>query len=183
MSPARRPGRSLLAAGTLVCGALTLAVSVVDPLGAQQPERRTLQGERVAIYNLVGALRAEPTTGSEVVVEITRRGADADRIVIERLQRGGAEVLALAYPGDRIRYRGSGFRQNTAMSVREDGTFGGGMGGGGRRVRIGGDDGLDASADLRVFVPRGQRIALHLGLGNVTVANVNGDILVDVGAA
>ena len=47
-------------------------------------------------------------------------------------------------------------------------------------VRISRDRGdLRAHADLKVRVPAGSRVELHLAVGKVSVANVNGEILID----
>jgi DUF4097 and DUF4098 domain-containing protein YvlB len=43
--------------------------------------------------------------------------------------------------------------------------------------------GLDAHADLRVAVPAGQRLRLHLAVGPVTVTNVNGDLWIDASSS
>ena len=53
-------------------------------LAAQQPERITLDGREVAIYNLVGKLRVEGGTGDRVVVEVIRGGKDAGRLSSRR---------------------------------------------------------------------------------------------------
>ena len=53
------------------------------PSEAQQLERYTLQGDHVAIYNLVGTVRLEPGEG-DVSVQVTRGGADAARLEVAR---------------------------------------------------------------------------------------------------
>ena len=53
-----------------------------------------------------------------------------------------------------------------------------------RRVEVRSDgNGLEAWADLKIAIPRGQKAAIHLGVGAVTVANVDGELLVDCAAA
>jgi hypothetical protein len=183
MSPGRALGAFAVAAGTLAAAA--------HQADAQETERRTLSGRDVAIYNLAGSIRAEAGSGSQVVVEVARRGPDASRLRIESGEVGGRETLRVIYPADRVLFRdaprgrgvfGSGSR--TTLTVRDDGTFGDDRGRGGHRVEIvGRGDGLEASADVRLLVPRDARIALHLGVGEATVTNVNGEIVVDVAAA
>lgn len=154
--------------------------------GAQSPERFVLRGDRVAVYNLVGTVSLEAGSGADVVVEVTRRGADGDRLRVETGPVGGRETLRVIYPDDRIHYEEMGSRSRTEMSVTEEGTWGGDVRGrlGARRVRISGDgEGLDANADVRVLVPRGARIAAFLGVGAATADNVDGDIVIDVSAA
>lgn len=162
-----------------------LAIALPDTASAQA-EQRTVRGAHVAIYNLAGRLRAMPGAGDAVIIEITRGGANRDQLRIESGTVNGRETLRVVYPSDRIVYRDLRNRSRVSMRVREDGTFGDG---GWRRdsrdeVEIrGGGSGLDAFADLVVRVPRGQRIDLFLGAGRVEVANVEGDLLVDVAAA
>lgn len=168
-----------------LAAALLLAALVSTPATtyAQQTEQRTIQGAKVAIHNLVGTIRAEAGTGSQVVVDITRNGPDAGQLRVHESSRDGTQILAIVFPGDRIIYPAMGRRSSTTTSVSADGTFGGGSRDR-RRVRVTGTgDGLEAHADLRVHVPRGQTISLHLGVGDVSVTNVEGNLMIDVMAA
>src|SRR3989454_11051031 len=79
---------------------------------AQQPERRTLAGDRVAIYNLAGVMRLERGTGSDVVVELTRGGRDAGKLQIATGPIRGRETLRIMYPDDEIVYRELGHDSN-----------------------------------------------------------------------
>src|SRR2546422_574200 len=89
---------------------------------AQQPERRTLAGGHVAIYNLAGVVRLERGTGSDVVVELTRGGPDAGKLQIATGPLRGRETLRVIYPNDEIVYRELGRGANTTLRVRDDGT-------------------------------------------------------------
>jgi lia operon protein LiaG len=169
---------------TLALALLTLAPST---LAAQQAERYTLEGDDVAIYNLAGSLTVEPGTGS-VAVELTRGGPDAARLRVERGELRGWETLRVLYPSQAVAYSGLEAGSSTTLKVREDGTFGDdddhddedGDQPRGRTVRITRDHGdLRAHADLKVEVPAGHQISFHLAVGRVSVANVNGEILVD----
>jgi lia operon protein LiaG len=178
---------------------MILAAATAAPAAAQQPERYALVGANVAVYNLAGAVRIEPGGGSEVVVELTRGGADAGVLEVDVGDVGGWQSLRVIYPSDRIVYPRMGIFSSTDMRVRTDGTFGSiGMPGAGdqrsetmafarergRHVRITGrGDGIEAYADMRVLVPQGQRIAVFLGVGHATVSNVDGALLVDVSSA
>jgi hypothetical protein len=172
---------------TLALALLTLAPS----LAAQQAERYTLEGDDIAIYNLAGALTVEPGTGS-VAVELTRGGPDAGRLQVERGELGGRETLRVVYPTQDLAYAGLESGSSTTLRVREDGTFGDDDHHDddnddddwdrprGRTVRITRDRGdLRAYADMRVRMPPGHRVAFHLAVGRVSVANVSGEILVD----
>jgi hypothetical protein len=172
---------------TLALALLTLAPSL---LAAQQAERYTLEGDDVAIYNLAGALTVEPGTG-RVTVELVRGGRDAARLKVERGELRGRETLRVVYPSQDVSYAGLEAGSSTTLKVREDGTFGGDgehhdydddddRSPRGRTVRISRDRGdLRAHADLKVRVPVGSRVAFHLAVGQVSIANVNGEIQVD----
>ena len=165
---------------------LTLAPSI---LAAQQVERYTLKGDDIAIYNLAGALTVEPGTGS-VSVELVRGGRDAARLRVERGELRDRETLRVVYPSREVAYAGLEEGASTTLKVRDDGTF---DDGGehhhydddddrprGRTVLISRDRGdLRAHADMKVRVPVGSRVEFHLAVGRVSIANVNGDILVD----
>ena len=172
---------------TLALALLTLAPS----LTAQQAERYTLEGDDIAIYNLAGALIVEPGSGS-VAVELTRGGPDAGRLQVERGELRGRETLRVVYPTQDLAYAGLESGSSTTLKVREDGTFGDGDHHDdddedddrdrprGRTVRITRDRGdLRGYADMKVRVPAGHRVEFHLAVGRVSVANVNGEILVD----
>jgi DUF4097 and DUF4098 domain-containing protein YvlB len=155
-----------------------------------QGTRYTLAGH-AAVYNIVGAVRVEAGGGSAVVVEVTRRGADAASLRVETGERRNRNTLRVVYPGDDIVYAPLGRNSETQMWVREDGTFGDGEGNGrrddrrsGRRIDITGDgEGTEASADLLIRVPAGGQLDVHLGVGKLTVSNVDGRLMLDVASA
>ncbi|HEX4600344.1 MAG TPA: DUF4097 family beta strand repeat-containing protein [Gemmatimonadales bacterium] len=171
----------------LILGAVPVIAS------AQQPERYVVSGDAVAVYNLAGVLRVEAGSGSDVVVEVTRGGADRARLRVETGPLRDRATLRVIYPGDDIVYRALGRGSNTTLDVRDDGTFNDDhdrRGGharrypAGRRVRISGsDDGLDAYADVHIAVPAGKRLEVYLGVGRAFVANVAGELRLDVAAA
>jgi lia operon protein LiaG len=170
---------------------VSLAALLAAPsLGLAQSPSHVLKGDSVAVYNLVGELRVEPASGRDVTVQVTRGGADANRLDVQSGPLHGRETLRIIYPEDVITLPNWGRGWNTTLRVRDDGTFGddgswrrGGRGGG-REVRITGRGrGLEAYADLRVSVPAGKRVALHLGVGKAFVSNVDGVILVQAASA
>lgn len=154
---------------------------------AAQTEQRSIRGSDVAIYNLAGRVRAVAGTGDAVSVEITRGGADASKLRIETGAIRGRETLRVIYPADRVVYGRENDRSRSSIYVRDDGTFSDGNwrdDSDHDRVDIRSyGPGLEAHADLVVRVPKGQKIALFLAVGRVDVANVEGDILVDVSSA
>ena len=154
---------------------------------AQTPERRTLSGNDVAVYNIAGIMRVEGGTGSEVAVEVTRGGSDASRLQLQTGAIRGRETLRVIYPDQRIVYRqgdSDRWRGRTTLHVDDDGTFGDDRSDNGRRVDVvSSGDGLDARADIRVIVPRGKRVSVYLGVGEAKIENVEGDLYVDVSSA
>ena len=171
--------------------ALAGLLSLPTALFAQQGERYTLDGDDLAVYNLAGALSVEPGTGP-LAVEVTRGGADAAKLRVEQGEVDDRETLRVLYPSDAIVYAGIERGSSTTLRVREDGTFGDNHYDDddhwrdrherreGRRVRISGDgSGLRAHADLKVKMPSGARLALYLAVGKVSIANVNGELVVD----
>jgi hypothetical protein len=172
---------------------LALVVAFVTMPAAAQTTRQVLKGDSVAVYNLVGELRVEAGSGSDVVVEIERGGADAAKLEVQSGPLRGRETLRIIYPDDVIVMPEWGRGWNTTLRVRDDGTFGeehgrherGGWFREGREVRITGRgrDGLEAYANLRVSVPAGKNIALYLGVGKAFISNVDGMIRVYVASA
>src|SRR5436190_1363162 len=172
---------------------LISSVALLTSRAAAQTSSHVLKGDSVAVYNLVGELRVEAGTGSDVVVEIQRRGADAAKLEVQTGPIRGRETLRVIYPDDVILMPDWGQGWNTTLRVRDDGTFGDdsdehrGWSHEGHEVRItgrrGARDGLEAYADVRVSVPKGKNVALNLGVGKAFVTNVEGTIRVSVASA
>lgn len=149
------------------------------------PERYTLVGREVAIYNVAGQVRLVAGTGREVVVDVTRRGRDAGAMHVAQGPIRGREALRVWMPAGRVVYPALGRWTRTTVRVRDDGTFGDGDGawrGRGVEIRASGD-GAEAWAELAVAVPVGQRVVVHLAAGEATAINVDGDLVLDVQAA
>ena len=170
--------------GPILLSALAL------PAAAQQPERYTLTGDEVAIYNLAGEVRVQPGPGPGVTAEVTRGGADAAKLKVLRSEVDGRNSLRLQYPSDRIQYSKLSEGSSTQLRVRDDGTFSDNDSDDdhhrneGKRVTIAaGGGGLDAHADLVVTVPRGKDVAIYLAVGKVTATNVEGDLKIDASNA
>jgi lia operon protein LiaG len=174
---------------------LPLVALWAAPLPAQAVSRHTLRGADVALYDLAGVVRLEPGSGDAVTVELTRGGADAAQLKVAEGDLHGRATLRVLYPGDRIRYPQMS-DGSTELTVRDDGTFGGHAhrhdhddddaddDGGGRRVRISsGGSGVEAWADLRVAVPAGRSLAVHLAVGKLTVTNVDGRLRLSAASA
>ncbi len=171
-----RPGRAAMIVAVA-------AASVLGPGDAACQEVFRLSGPEVAIYDLAGAVRLVPGVGPDVVVRVTRGGAEAGALRIEVGEVGGRNALRVLYPEDDIVYPALGDRSRTELRVADDGTFSDGRSRGGRRVTIrGGGGGLEAWADLVVEVPEGRRVETRLAVGRVDAEGVRGSLLVDTGA-
>jgi lia operon protein LiaG len=158
--------------------AVTASLALAVPVAAQ--ESYSVSGDHVAIYNLAGETEVVGTNGGAVQVRVTRGGADGSQLDVQVGPIAGRETLRVIYPSDRVHYEGRGWGGSTDLRVRADGTWGGN---GGDRVRVSSRrSGLDAHADLRVEVPRGQRIDLYLAVGRITASNVDGEIRLDTHA-
>ena len=163
---------------------LAVAVALLLPalLRAQSVERVVLDGRDVAIYNLAGRLDVQGGTGDKVIVEVARGGADGRSLTLEQGMARGRRTFRVRYPSDRIVYSAAGWHGRTTQTINDDGSFGDGDGSR-RRIEVMSDgDALDAHADLKVFIPRGATVALHLVVGLTTVDNVDGNVHVEVGA-
>ncbi len=165
-----------------ILAAAVVALAVSAPSLAAQ-DRHVLTGSAATIWNLAGEVRLVAGSGSDVVVEVTRGGKDGGQLDV--VASGGS--LRIRYPDEDIVYRPGGERRgnsSTTLRVREDGTFDGSWDGRGRRVRIRTNgSGTEAHADLRIHVPAGRRVEVHLALGEALVENVNGDIRLELHAA
>ena len=168
---------------------LTGCLLATTVLPAQQAERYTIAEDELAIYNLAGEVQVEAGTGGAITVQVTRGGADAAKLKVLGGERDGSETLRFVYPGDRIQYGPMSAGSSTQLRVKDDGTFGDshdreGRKQEGRQVTIAGSGGgLDAHANLRIGVPLGRRLDLHLAVGKVAVTNVNGELSIDVASA
>jgi lia operon protein LiaG len=168
----------------LVLGSLALAAG---PLAAQS---YSLSGDRVAVYNIAGAVTVTGGGSGAVKVQVDLQGADSRQLKVETGTIRGAETLRVIYPDEVIIYSALGRGSNTQMQIREDGTWGNF----GRekwnskderhRVTIrGSGSGVEAYADLSVTIPAGKTVGIFTGVGRVDVSNVDGDLMVDVGSA
>jgi hypothetical protein len=152
-----------------LAGAALLALSA--SAAAQQDfhwSQRLARGEEIRIKNVIGDVRAEPTTGSEVTVTAVRRGPNADRVRIEVVHREDAWVVCAIYPND-----GGGDDDGWVMRNDHD------------------DDGEPRDAcnprhmsvrrgspavDFTVHVPAGVPLAAATVSGNVRAADLRGAV-------
>lgn len=164
-------------AGTTIL-ALCFSAGFTAPHAAADPERHTLPGSEVAIYNLVGSVEIVPGTGASVIAEVDLQGPDAARLRIQKGTIRGRETLRVVYPGDRVRVPEFGSRTTSTIRVREDGTFSDG-GQNGRKVVLSGKDGVEARADIRILVPKGKKVAVKWGHGEGAITGVDAAVSLD----
>lgn len=164
--------------------AILMALAPAGTL-AQTPERFTVGGDRIAVYNLAGEVSVVPGNGSEVVVEVTRVGPDAAQLKVDTGPIRNMQALRIIYPEDRIIYRQRNWSGRTEFTIRDDGTFGGDNSErGSRRIQIrSSGEGLEAHANLRVMVPSGKRVSVNIGVGSLEASNVDGQIRLDAASA
>jgi lia operon protein LiaG len=173
----------------LAADAMLLAMVATAAEGpSATPERYTLEGGDVVIYDLAGKVRLGPGDGHQVVVLVSRGGRDASQMRIVTGPLAGAQTLRVMVPGTRVVYPELGYGGSTNFRVRGDGTFGNRdtkfSFGTYRNVTIAGSgSGTEAYADLRVEIPRGQHLTLHLAAGTAEATNVDGRIELDAEAA
>ncbi|HKQ19795.1 MAG TPA: DUF4097 family beta strand repeat-containing protein, partial [Candidatus Eisenbacteria bacterium] len=173
---------------------LTGTVVALALVGAAVPARaevvrHTLDGDQVAIHNLIGEFTVVPTQGSAVVAEVTLRGRDADRLEVREGLLRGKTTLRIIYPGNRIvlpeassegrSWKGWGHRWQSNFWVREDGTLDGKSGEGHRVTVSDRGSGLSAAADVRLLVPRGRSVAVYWVHGTGDVTGVAANVAID----
>jgi hypothetical protein len=165
----------------MVATTMVATVLAVLPAGAQEVHR--VSGADVAVYNLAGRIQVVGGSSADVVVRVTRGGADAADLTVETGQVRGRSTLRIVYPSDEIVYPGLGRGSNTSFSVRPDGTFGDDGRDAGDRVRIrGAGAGLEAWADLVVEVPDGITAAVYLAAGEMEATGVDATLRLDTGS-
>ena len=155
----------------------------------QTVERYTLRGTDVAVFDPAGRVEVVTGSGADVAVEVTRRGRDAGRLRVVTGAVSGRDALRVVPPAGDLVYPELGRGSNVTLRVRSDGTFGtdgGGTFGGisSDRVTVRGDgNGPEAWADVRVLVPAGRHLIVHVAAGSATAQQVDGDLTFDVHAA
>ena len=157
-----------------------LALLVTGNVQAQRGNSYTLSGRTVAYYNLVGSVRVDVGSGSQTVIEVVRRGRDADQLRIVSGDLNGVQTLRVIFPADDILDPEMGRGSNTNLTVNDDGTFGRGRYRDGNEVRIHGSDrgrgSFEAAADLIVHLPAGVKLEGNLAAGLTDVRGTRSDL-------
>jgi len=161
----------------LWAAAMVLTAAPIAPVLAQQPEHFELAGSDITLSNLIGTVRVEAASGAIATAEVTRQGADGAKLTVR--QSGGK--LSVVFPGKDFVYPALGGNYESSIRVQDDGSFSGDWAdNGGRTVKISArGTGLTAWADIRLLIPAGARVSIKLGVGKVSLANVDGTIEVN----
>jgi hypothetical protein len=163
--------------------ALTLGVMAVAGFGgatrAEFQEEVSIGSDTLVLSNLIGEITAEGYGGTGFEIEIRVQGADATRERV-RLETTGSEVAVVFPLEESTRYiypRMKGSKSNFSLPDEMD------QGGwlsrlfGGKQIKVRSQgSGLEIWADVVVRVPRDGRLAVHHGLGNLTVKGVDGSV-------
>jgi hypothetical protein len=175
-----RPHTSTLVRRAAALGGATLVAAAA---AHAQGERYTIHGA-AAVWNVAGTVRVVAGTGSDVVVDVVRRGRDAGKLRVATGEVRGRDAVRVVYPNDDVIYPEMA-SSRVRTRVRSDGTFGGNGGffsSNEIEVRSSGR-GTEAWAEVTVSVPAGRALDVHLVAGDATVSNVEGDLMIDVDAA
>ena len=105
--------------------AALVGVALFAHAGAAQ--RYAFSGQELTVYNLAGTIRVQGSTSGEIVVNMTKHGADAGKLTVETGKVRGHDAFRVIYPSDRIVFRDGHSRwDRTQLHVNSDGTFGDG---------------------------------------------------------
>lgn len=171
---------------SVIRNAFVVASAIPFSFAPRQSDRVSLEGNRVAVYNVAGSITVERGTGSAVTVEVIRGGADARELRVEQRTIDGRIALCVVFPNERVIYRGGGGGFNNTSTLNRNDCRGGGSGGlfRGRRMQVSDrGDGIEAWADLRILVPAGRDVQINHMVGNVDVNAVDATMFVDVGSS
>ena len=148
---------------------------------AAQNGHFSLSGSAVNIYNIVGKVEVVAGTGTSVLVDLTQQGKDGAKLGTKTFSENGT-FFVVTYPSDHIHAPQLGW-SSSSMEVAKDGTFGDRPKRStwfGHKVRIDGKGGgLEAWCDMKISVPKGQKITVHLGVGELNATNIDGDLVLD----
>lgn len=175
----------LAAAGLAILAVLAGSL----PAGAAEFERRfTFQADELTLVDLIGAVRVEGHSGTDFIVKVNVQGADADEKRIQfETEQGRRSRLVVQFPVKDERdyvYPRLGPRSRTTIAERPDTEGGDWLHtlldlATGDRIQVRGrswSDALELWADVVVQVPRGRQAVVRLGVGDIDVAGVEGDL-------
>jgi DUF4097 and DUF4098 domain-containing protein YvlB len=117
--------------------------------------------------------------GASVVAEVTLHGKDAVKLQVVEGPIGGRQTLRVIYPGDKIVNPEFGDHTTSTFRINDDGTWNDDKHRG-RRVTISGrGPGIEAGADVRLFVPAGKKVSVYWGHGKANITRIDADLVLD----
>jgi len=165
--------------------ALGALVAIGTAAQADFTANASLSARSLKVENLVGEITVEGTDGATFEIDASIQGRDATRETM-RLEtvEGDAAIARVLFPKgeDEFVYPRLGRSSRTTFSFtdqdREDGWLSALLGGLARdQISVRGSGrGIEAWADLTIRVPRGKEVRVKLGVGEISAANVDGNI-------
>ena len=159
-------------------------------------ETYTLSGDNIALFNLAGEVHLVGTQESDILVEVTRGGTDAEQLDIQTgtlaLNQVATETLRVVYPAEQVIYARQDDLEYEVL-VRPNGVFYDGVSTNApnpehRKVRLlgqkkstGQENELEAHADLTIHIPEGKQVRICLVAGEISASHVHGDLCLDGG--
>lgn len=173
---------SILVLPAAACSGLHAGAAAPEP--SLPAERFALSGAAVTVQDVAGEVRVEPGTGTDVVVTVTRVGADANRLRIERGANGKGDAIRIIADSRRLLFPALPggadsveFRQGSSALKPGNGGFLGLFTGRSTKVlRTPGAAGATAHADVVVQLPPGRRLEVQLGAGRLAVGATSGEV-------
>lgn len=169
--------------------ALALVLTLAGAAVQAEPFERTFQysADELTVANLIGHVRVEGHAGDDFRVVVNVRGDDATTDLIRFDERSGRRAeLVIQFPTDEHQkyvYPELGMGSSTISSSKH-GDAGHWLdklieAAAGDRITVRGRSwaggGLELWADVVVQVPHGRRTDIHLGVGTIDAADVQGD--------
>ena len=175
------------AAVAIAVATVAATTTVTAPAGAAEFERTfTFKADELTVADLIGAVKVEPTDGSDFRVVVHVRGRDADEKLIRFEERAqGRASLAIQFPVDEHRdyvypQMGNGGRSRFSIREDRDGFLSELLDlARGDRVEVRGrgwGNALELWADVTVQVPKGRDAHVLLGCGEITAARISGEL-------
>ena len=166
---------------------LVLAALATSALAADFEKDFTFNGDELTISNLIGKVDVRPTSADQIRVSVMVRGDDARQELIEfEINEGAKAELHINFPIDdhkKYVYPELGSGSKTSISYHGDDQGGSWLKKvfGRNKITVRGKgSGLELWADVVVEVPRGRKLEVKLGVGEIEAAEVQADLVLDI---
>lgn len=158
---------------------LGLVLAAFPGGAADFTETKTFSSSSLTLTNLIGEVRVTGHRGSGFEVVVAVHGKDASRDAV-KLETGG-DSLTIVLPESKT-YRYPGLGSADSVSFDPDDGDGGWLGAllGRSQIKVTkSGSGLEAWADVEIRVPQGGELRLRQGVGEVTAADIAGNLDLD----